>query len=100
MLSRLDIRSRQVVRNFLFRLSLNAWMVVLVAGLGKWPYQRALGAFHLTCAASAMVAMTVALFRGEKPSDISLNLWDESLAFSALGLLALFVWRELGGFGL
>lgn len=95
MLSRLDIHSRQVVRNFLFRLSLNVWMVVLVAELGKCPYPRAFGVFHATCAASAMIAMTVALFRGEKPMDTFLNLWDESLAFSALGLLALFIWREV-----
>lgn len=94
MLSRLDPRSQRVVRNFLVRLSLYLWMLAFTARLGKWSYQQALDVSHLTCAMSALIAMALALFRGEKPAGVSLNLWDESLAFTALSLLALAILRK------
>lgn len=96
MFARLDIQSRTVLRNFLIRLSLSAWVLLLFAGIHRWPYRQAVGIFHLMCAVSALCAMAVALLRREKPQAATLNLWDESLAFSALSLLALFVWRQAG----
>ncbi len=96
MFARLDTRSRRVLRNFLVRLSLSAWVLLLFASLHRWQYRQAVGVFHLMCAVSALCAMTVALIRREKPQDATLNLWDEGLAFSALSLLALFLWRLAG----
>lgn len=40
--------------------------------------------------------MAAALLRREKPQAATLDLWDKSLAFSALSLLALFLWRQAG----
>jgi hypothetical protein len=96
MLTRLDPRSRVALRNFLIRLSLCAWVLVLTACLNKWSCRQAIAVFHLMCVVSAPSAMVFALLRREKPYQTTLNLWDESLAFSALSLLALFIWRETG----
>jgi hypothetical protein len=71
-------------------------VLLLFAGFHKWPYRHVLGMFHLMCAVSALSAVVAALLRREKPQAATLNLWDESLAFTALSLLALFLWRQAG----
>lgn len=96
MFARLDTRSQRVLRSFLVRLSLSAWFLLLFASLYRWQYWQAVGVFHLMCAVSALCAMTLASIRRERPQDATLNLWDESLAFSALSLLAQFLWRMAG----
>ena len=96
MLARLDIRSRTALRSFLIRLSLSAWVLLLFSSLHRWQYRQAIGIFHLMCAVSALCALAVAVIRREKPQDMTLNLWDESLAFTALSLLTFFLWRQAG----
>ena len=92
----LDPKSRQALRSFLIRLLLCVWMLALVASLNRWPCHVAIGMFHLMCTVSALSAVGVALFRREKLQQTALTLWDESLAFTALSLLMLFIWRETG----
>jgi hypothetical protein len=92
----LDPKSRRVLRRFLIRLLLCVWMLALVASPNRWPYRVAIGMFHLMCTVSALGAIGAALFRREKLNQTSLTLWEESLAFAALSLLMLFIWRETG----
>jgi hypothetical protein len=94
--SRLDPKSRRAVRNFLSRLLFCTALLLSIACFDRWPYRNVIAMFHLACSTFALAAMVAALLRREKPSGSFLTLWDESLAFAALSLLMLFVWRETG----
>jgi hypothetical protein len=95
-LSRLDPKSQRAVRSFPSRLFLCTSLLLSIAFLDRWPCHNAIGAFHLVCSTSALIAMVVALARREQLRGPFLTFWDESLAFSALSLLMVFVWRETG----